>query len=101
MALSTKQSMRAGVWAAFLVSLASSPAPAQRCPDVPSAWYVDGASTCAERTGKRDCPFRKIGEGEKRSPGSTLCIRAGTYTEPVILSKIRPIEAYDGPVTIV
>ena len=101
MAFSIEQIIPAGIGAAFLVLLASSPAPAQRCPDVAPAWYVDGASTCAERTGKRDCPFRKIGEGEKRSPGSTLCIRAGTYTEPVILSKIRPIEAYDGPVTIV
>jgi hypothetical protein len=109
MTFSIEQIIPAGIGAASLVLLASSPAPAQRCPDVAPAWYVDGASTCAERTGKRDCPlggllggpFRKVGEGEKNSPGSTLCIRAGSYTEPVILSKIRRIEAYEGPVTIV
>jgi hypothetical protein len=106
MALSIEQSVPAGIGVAFLVLLASSPAPAQRCPDVAGARYVDGASTCGQ-TGDKICsiflgPFRKVGQGVKGvSPGGTLCIKGGWYTEPVLLNKKMQIEAYDGPATIV
>lgn len=66
--------------------------------------FVDGASNCA-RTGDKDCssgrgPFRKVSEGarlnykdgdvEPVSPGGTLFVRAGSYTEPIVLNK--PLE---------
>src|SRR5262249_61508929 len=80
--------------------------------------FVDGTSSCSFRTGFKDCvitepgfsthapqgvgPFRKVGEGIRGvSPGGTLNIRAGSYTEPILLNKQMEIRAYDGTVTIV
>jgi hypothetical protein len=103
MTLWIKQSTRAGVWAALLALLVTSPAPAEA-----QARYVDGASTCPARTGASFCstnyrgPFRKIGEGVKwLAPGGTLFIRGTSYTEPILLNKRMQIAAYDGPATIV
>lgn len=68
--------------------------------------YVNGASSCDKRTGDKDCssgggPFRKIGEGVRGvSPGGTLFIKAGSYTEPIVLNKIMEIRAYEGTATI-
>jgi hypothetical protein len=116
------------VWSTLTVLLASSLAPAQTSsvsqrprkplpeakPAVPAgaaeiaspSGYVDGASRCLFRTGERDCslfggPFRKVGEGVRGvSPGGTLFIRGGVYSEPIVLNKQMEIRAYDGTARI-
>ena len=122
-----KQSMtticRQGVWFILALLLASSSArtqtslsslqPGQPLPKTDSVnagrgskgerptGYVNGASSCDKRTGDKDCPFRKIGEGVGGiSSGGTLFIRGGSYGEPIVLNKKMAIRAYDGSVTI-
>jgi hypothetical protein len=94
MTRSIEQSMADKGWVALVILLlASFPALAQT--------FVDGASNCSPGTGARSCPFRLIGEGQKRvSPGGTLFIKGGSYVEPILLNKVMQIQAFDGPTTI-
>ncbi len=118
----------AGVWVTVVVLLASSSAWTQTSlisvqprPPLPNSepvhagriaevgsptGYVNGASSCSKRTGAKDCssgggPFRKFGEGvDGISAGGALFVRAGSYPEPIILTKKMEIRAYDGTVKI-
>src|SRR5262249_20796697 len=74
--------------------------------------FVDGASTCCIPAAIKVCtpdffgicfgPDRKVGGGVKHiSPGGTLFIRGGSYTEPILLNKQMEIRAYDGTATII
>src|SRR5262249_24506349 len=139
--LKIKQSMaircqQAGVWAALVVLLAASLAPAQTSsvsqqPRQPSptkeaanpvgaaaaaspTGFVDGTSTCCIPAALKVCtpldrtfgicfgPDRKVGGGVKHiPPGSTLFVRGGSYTEPILLNKQMEIRAYDGTATII
>ncbi len=117
---------QAGVWAALVILLAASLAPGQTsstsqppqqpvpkaetvapasAAEIPTG-FVDGASSCKDRTGDRNCssdrgPFRMVGEGQRGvSPGGMLSIRGGSYSEAILLNKIMSITAYDGTATI-
>lgn len=124
----TPRYRQAGAFAAAVVTLASSLALGQtnfptlhqtqpllnrestnseRRPEGESATaYVNGASKCGNRTGNKDCssgggPFRKLGEGVAAlSAGGMLFLRAGSYNEPIVLTKKMEIRAYEGTATI-
>jgi hypothetical protein len=101
MTRSTAQSMANKGWVA-LVTLLLASFPAFASFPALAQTFVDGASNCSPGTGARNCPFRQIGEGQKRvSPGGTLFIKGGSYVEPILLNKVMQIQAFDGPATIV
>jgi Zn-dependent metalloprotease len=69
--------------------------------------YVDKGEACFISTGNRVCnslvggPFRTVSQGvNNMRPGDFLFIRAGSYNEQVVFSKIGVIRSYDGIVTI-
>jgi hypothetical protein len=90
---------QAGIWAALLAFLGGTPAAAQV--------FVDGTTFCAVQTGSPTCspdqggPFSTIRAGvNATSPGGTLFVRGGLYTESVLLNKRMQLRAFDGEVTI-